>query len=93
MLDLVVYGATGFTAGFVVKEIAQAKDLPAGFTWGISGRNAIALKALQQSLKCKSAPIPDVIVADVTDDLKLLEMARQTKGNVFAPLYGSFILH
>lgn len=90
MLDLIVYGATGFTAGFVVKEIANAKDLPAGFTWGIAGRNAIALKSLQQSLECKSAPIPEVIVADVTDDLKILEMAHQAKGG---SLHAHSIVH
>lgn len=44
-LDLVIFGATGFTGKYTVREAERlAKDKP--FTWGIAGRRKEALEAV-----------------------------------------------
>ncbi|KAJ6489651.1 Saccharopine dehydrogenase-domain-containing protein [Mycena vitilis] len=79
MFDLVIFGATGHTAAFILEEIATCKALPAGFSWAIAGRNVSSLKARQRTLEGKLAPTPEVLVADISDEILLLEMARQAK--------------
>ena len=47
-LDLVVFGATGFTGQFVVEEIARIEGEHAGLTWGIAGRSRAKLEKIRQ---------------------------------------------
>jgi short subunit dehydrogenase-like uncharacterized protein len=44
-LDLVIFGATGFTGKYTVKEAARlAKEK--NFTWGVAGRRKEALESV-----------------------------------------------
>lgn len=44
-LDVLIFGATGFTGKHTVKEAVKlCKEKP--FTWGVAGRNKAALEAV-----------------------------------------------
>ena len=44
-LDILIFGATGFTGQYVVKEAVRLSKIK-GFTWGVAGRRQEALEAL-----------------------------------------------
>jgi short subunit dehydrogenase-like uncharacterized protein len=67
-LDLVVFGATGFTGKLVADYIAQSKDRP---RWAIAGRNKDKLEAL-------GLGVP-ILVADAQDRPALDAIAARTK--------------
>jgi len=67
-LDLVVFGATGFTGRLVADYIAQSKDRP---RWAIAGRNKEKLEAL-------GLGVP-ILVADAQDRPALDAIAARTK--------------
>lgn len=81
-LDLLVFGATGFTGKFVVREVAQLAQEKGNLQWGIAGRNETNLKELLRTLSNKTGEditnVP-VIIADVSDEKSLNEMASKTK--------------
>lgn len=78
--DFVIFGATGFTAGFVLEEIAQHTRLPSDFTWALAGRNEKTLLKIAEKYTSRSGvPKPGIIVADVKTDKGLLEMAHSAK--------------
>lgn len=53
-LDLLVFGATGFTGKFVVREIAKLAKEKGNLQWGIAGRNETNLKELLRTLSNKT---------------------------------------
>ncbi len=67
-LDLVVFGATGFTGRLVAEYLARAGDRP---RWAIAGRNREKLAAL-------GFDVP-ILVADAHDPAALADIARRTK--------------
>ena len=67
-LDLVVFGATGFTGKLVADYIAQSKDRP---RWAIAGRNKDKLEALGLGV--------EILVADAEDRKALDVIAARTK--------------
>jgi uncharacterized protein YbjT (DUF2867 family) len=85
---LTVFGATGFTARIILKElVASPKRWPTGFKWALAGRNRNALEELRLSIfpsQCSGSSdsnaisFPDIIVADVFDQESLNSMARTT---------------
>lgn len=87
-VSLTVFGATGFTARFVlqtivdqIQEIVSSGD-DANFTWSIAGRNAESLDKIRGSLKDKITNdkwVPSVVVADVKDTASLKRMAARTR--------------
>lgn len=87
-VSLTVFGATGFTARFVLQtivdqigDIVSSGDDP-NFTWSIAGRNADSLNKIRDSLKDKISNerwLPTVVVADVKDPSSLKRMAAQTR--------------
>lgn len=81
-LDLLVFGATGFTGKFVVREVAKLANEKGNLQWGIAGRNEANLKELLRTLSNKTGEditkVP-VILADVTDEKSLNDMASKTK--------------
>lgn len=84
--DFVIFGATGFTAGFVLEEIAQHVRLPPDFTWALAGRNKQSLLKIAEKYSSNSSvPQPDIIIADVKTEKGLLEMARSAKRQCVFP--------
>ncbi|XP_054281886.1 saccharopine dehydrogenase-like oxidoreductase [Macrosteles quadrilineatus] len=93
-LDIVIFGATGFTGKVAVKEILKfVKDK--NITWGVAGRSEDKLKQVLQEVSNKTgedlSTVP-VIVADVKDPSTLSAMAARAKvvANCVGPyrLYG-----
>lgn len=82
-IDLVVFGASGFTGKYTVKHLNKiSKEKSSNFTWGVAGRNKEKiLKALAEVLGNEDAEISKIpiIIADLGDVNSLNEMAKQAK--------------
>jgi short subunit dehydrogenase-like uncharacterized protein len=76
-LDLVVYGATGFSG----RQAARYLDrrAPRGLRWAIAGRSREKLEAIQRTL---TDPTVSLIVADAAQPASLAAMVRQTRAIV-----------
>lgn len=78
-LDLIIFGATGFTGKYTVYE---ASTVLGNLKWGIAGRNRSKLEAVLKDMGAKanknlmSTPI---IIADIEDEKSLLEMAKRCR--------------
>ncbi|KAJ8668226.1 hypothetical protein QAD02_009889 [Eretmocerus hayati] len=76
-LDLVIFGATGFTGKYTVKKVASlAKNY--AYSWGIAGRRKEALEMVLREFAPDFEGIP-IIQADSRDEESLLNMAKQAK--------------
>ncbi|KAJ8678991.1 hypothetical protein QAD02_014778, partial [Eretmocerus hayati] len=76
-VDLIIFGATGFTGKYTVKEAALlAKDY--NFSWGIAGRRKEALESVLKEFAPDSGNIK-IIVADLKNEESLKKMAEQAK--------------
>jgi len=77
-LDVIVYGATGFTgqlvAEYLVREYGVGRDL----RWAIAGRSEGKLEQLRNRLGDAVATLP-IIVADSNDGDALTSMAARTR--------------
>lgn len=73
-LDIVLYGATGFTGGLTADYLAA--NAPEGCRWGIAGRSLAKLEAVRDRLGVADLPL---IVADSSDEQSLAELAAQTR--------------
>ena len=77
--DFVIFGASGFTGQFVVKEvqrIAQRENIK----WAIAGRNKKKLaNVITNQTDTDGDSFSDVILADINDYQSLLLMCKQTK--------------
>lgn len=77
-LDVVVYGATGFTGKLVAEYLARSG--PRELRWALAGRNPQKLSAVRDSLpKDTGVPMPSLIEADASDAASLSNMAKQTQ--------------
>jgi len=81
-LDVVVFGATGFTG--VEVALALARGAAPGLTWAIAGRSSAKLKFLAarceaQSMDHGTRVLPPIIVADLSDEQSLLAMAQKCR--------------
>lgn len=76
--DIVVFGATGVTGIFVVKEVAKTAINEPTLKWAVAGRSADKLKSILKAEGENLENIP-VIVADVSDEQSLAEMCKRTK--------------
>ena len=83
-LDVVVFGATGFTGRMVARYFAERNPEP-GLRWGIAGRSQNKLAGLAQELGTPDLP---QIVADSADRQSLDALAAQT--HVVATTVGPF---
>ncbi|XP_017494514.1 PREDICTED: saccharopine dehydrogenase-like oxidoreductase [Rhagoletis zephyria] len=84
--DLVIFGATGFTGFFVVRElclsIAEKPDEYSNLKWAVAGRNDKKLSEVLAKVGAElSKDLSSVvkIEADVTDAKSLAAMASRTK--------------
>ena len=76
-LDIVVYGATGFTGQLVAEYLAAHYKNDASLKWAMAGRNLDKLKSVRDAV---GAPVDTpLIVADGADPASLKAMIDQTK--------------
>ena len=75
-LDLVLFGATGFTGTQTLKHLVQ--HVPAGFKWAIAGRSREKLDALLP-LCTDAASQPVVRLADSTDAASVDKLVASTR--------------
>ena len=91
VVDVVVFGATGFTGAYVVNECLKRS----GFSFAIAGRNAERCRAVLERFGGGSRNVP-VLTADVADAASLRAMAKQAKVviNCVGPfrLYGEAVV-
>ncbi|KAK0097961.1 hypothetical protein PV326_012271 [Microctonus aethiopoides] len=76
-LDILIFGATGFTGKYTVKEAARlCKNNP--FSWGVAGRNKERLNNVIKEFAPDFGDIP-VVIADIKDEKSLENMAKMCK--------------
>src|SRR3954447_9722351 len=70
-LDVVLFGATGFTDRLVAESLARRVEKPR--TWAIAGRNRSKLEAVKKELVALDARLAElpVLIADGHDDAAL----------------------
>jgi saccharopine dehydrogenase (NAD+, L-glutamate forming) len=78
-LDLILFGATGFTGGLTADYLAR--HAPAGLRWALAGRNQEKLEAARRHLAgvdpaCADLPL---LQADVTDPVSLADVAQRAR--------------
>ena len=78
-LDLIVFGATGFTGQMAATYIA--KRYGSTFKWAIAGRRMSALQALRSQLSKIDSSLGSlpIIIADTGDLASLEKMVKETK--------------
>ncbi len=86
-LDVVLYGATGFTGRQTVEYFRD--HAPGHIAWAIAGRNAAKLAALAGELALP--PTVERIVAEASDTAALEQIARRTR--VVLSTAGPFALY
>ena len=74
-LDLLVYGATGYTGQLVAQELMRAAD-GTGLRWGMMGRDAGKLGRVRDALGAP-AGLP-MVIADSNDPASMLRAAART---------------
>ncbi len=84
-LDLVLFGATGFTGGLTAEYLAA--HAPAGLRWAIAGRNPDKLESVRGRL---GADV-EVLVADASDPAALSDVARRAR--VVISTVGPYLTH
>jgi len=91
-LDIVLFGATGFTGGLTADYLAA--HAPSGLRWAIAGRNADKLEAVRRRLAESGGAAGDgveVLVADATDPAALFDVARRAR--VVITTIGPYLEH
>lgn len=79
-LDIVLYGATGFTGGLVAEYLAATSERTP-LRWALAGRSREKLEAVRSSLRLPegSPRVPELIVAEASDAVSLARMVEQTR--------------
>lgn len=81
-MDLIVWGATGFTGRLVVEYLLREYGAqPPSFQWAIAARNSVKLEKLRDELESEfpEAKSLTLIVADAHDQKSLVAMVEQTR--------------
>ncbi|WP_246081964.1 saccharopine dehydrogenase family protein [Nocardioides litoris] len=73
-LDLVLFGATGFTGGLTADYLAEHG--PDGLRWALAGRNRAKLEAVRDRL---GLPDLELVVVDASDQAALAGVVRRAK--------------
>lgn len=77
MVDITLFGATGFTGGLTADYLAV--HLPVEATWAIAGRNQAKLEAVAERIAATGRPVPEIVLADQSDAASMAEMAAGTR--------------
>lgn len=86
-LDLVLFGATGFTGRQTLMHLAR--HVPPGFKWAIAGRNREKLEAMLP-LCADAAAAPEIRIADSTDQKSVDTLVAATRAIIqLAGPYGT----
>jgi short subunit dehydrogenase-like uncharacterized protein len=85
-LDIVLFGATGFTGGLTAEYLAR--HAPEGTRWGLAGRNRQKLAAVRDRLPASAADV-ELLEADLSDENALRELAERT--HVVATTAGPYL--
>ena len=88
-LDVVLFGATGFTGGLTAEYLAR--HAPAGCRWALAGRDAERLAAVRDRLASVDPALGGLrlLVSDVTDAASLADVAARTR--VVATTVGPYL--
>jgi len=88
-LDIVLFGATGFTGALAADYLAR--HAPAGLRWAIAGRSPDKLAAVRDRLAEIDPSLADLelVAADVEDAASLKSLAERTK--VVATTVGPYL--
>jgi short subunit dehydrogenase-like uncharacterized protein len=80
MLDIVIWGATGYTGQLVAQYIAEHYGRDDSLSWGIAGRNAAKLATVRDGLRpfLGERELP-MIIADSEDEASLSALVEQTR--------------
>jgi short subunit dehydrogenase-like uncharacterized protein len=78
-LDLVLFGATGFTGRLTAEYLAR--HAPSGLRWALAGRNPAKLEGVRDHIATIDDALGDLplLTADVTDDVSLKDVANQAR--------------
>jgi short subunit dehydrogenase-like uncharacterized protein len=87
-LDVVLFGATGFTGALTARYLAE--HAPEGLRWGLAGRSEARLAEVRAGLGAQHADLP-LLAADVTDPASLAALAERTR--VVVTTVGPFLEH
>lgn len=77
--DIVIFGASGFTGKYVVKELNKIATQNKPLTWAIAGRSEEKLKSILNEFEEKIDINVKIIIADVNDEESLKKMSEQAK--------------
>lgn len=88
--DLIIFGATGFTGFFILRELVLSlqdndirQDLPSPFKYAIAGRNRAKLEETLDKLSAElgqdSLKSTEIVLADVADADSLNALAKRTR--------------
>src|SRR4051794_11234823 len=83
-LDLVLFGATGFTGALTADYLAA--HAPEGLRWALAGRSTAKLEQERDRL---GLPDLELVVADSSDPASLADLARRTQ--VVATTVGPYV--
>jgi short subunit dehydrogenase-like uncharacterized protein len=77
-IDIVLFGATGFTGNFVARELAKA-CCREDFTWAIAGRSQSKLESVLASICSEGSGKVETLVVDVSDEQSILNMCQKAR--------------
>ncbi|MCW8107185.1 saccharopine dehydrogenase NADP-binding domain-containing protein [Alteromonas ponticola] len=77
--DVVIFGATSFVGQIIARYFALHYSQQEKVKWALAGRSQDKLNALVKGLPSKHDNKPQLLVADVQDDLALANMCKRTK--------------
>lgn len=89
-LDIVIWGATGFTGALVAEYLAERYGSAAPFRWAIGGRSRDKLEAVRTRLGSAAADLP-LIVGDSEDESFLAALAG--RASVVCSTVGPYALY
>jgi short subunit dehydrogenase-like uncharacterized protein len=90
-LDVVLFGATGFTGRLTAEYLAQ--QVPPGCRWALAGRDRGRLEAVRDRLTARDPALADLplLRADVTDTASLADLASRAR--VVITTVGPYLEH